>query len=69
MMSYQKTKSVDGGAMQELLKPTVRCNICAKTTQTETAVNRGGMCQGCYDDYLGGARQNRIGLGSGWAPS
>lgn len=44
------------------IKNTASCNICRKVTLVETALNRGGMCQTCYDDYLQGARQNRIGL-------
>jgi hypothetical protein len=52
----------DQPVSNEPIKNTVYCNICRKVTQTETAMNRGGMCQGCFDDYCQGARQNRIGL-------
>lgn len=42
--------------------PPLPCNICSKKTPPATLMERGGMCQGCYDDYQRGARQNRIGL-------
>lgn len=59
------TKSRELRTAEDSAKPDMYvspCQICRKSTANTTLMERGGMCQGCFDAYCAGARQNRIGL-------
>lgn len=64
-MSFtKKVQESDSTEVVAALK-SLPCHICRKLTDRETLMNRGAMCQGCFNHYCehGASAQGRIGRG------